>query len=77
MQFGKVQGGALSVLGVLLLPLQVYFFHPFVTAGGNTTSRVPPGSHGPLAGVVGGVCLLAVRQSSSARVAEMNRPQNA
>jgi hypothetical protein len=61
MQFGKVQGGALLVLGFLLLALQLYFFHPFVTVsapseGGMSTSAT---SHGPLAGVVGGICVLA------------------
>jgi hypothetical protein len=60
MQFGKVQGGALFVLGVLLLALQLYFFHPFVVnVAADGMSPASAGSHGPLAGVVGGACLLA------------------
>lgn len=62
MQFGKVQGGALFLLGLLLLALQLYFFHPFVTSSGSDGSTMSPmsaSSHVPLAGIVGGACVLA------------------
>ena len=50
MQFGKVQGGALLALGVILILLQVYVYHPLSS---SLTS------HGPLAGIIGGICVLA------------------
>jgi hypothetical protein len=69
MQFGKVQGGALLALGVIFILLQVYLYH---SLSASSTS------HGPLAGIMGGVFVLAgAIMAFTARRADEPEPKNA
>jgi hypothetical protein len=62
MQFGKIQGAVLGTLGVVLIALQIFLSHPFATvvrpSGENPTATLPDSSHFPLAGIIGGICVL-------------------
>jgi hypothetical protein len=61
MQFGKIHGTALAILGIVLLGIQtMYYMMPTNAVGGPTTvSRTVPHAVNPLFGIVGLISLLA------------------
>jgi hypothetical protein len=63
MQFGKFQGAVLLGLGVLLILLQIFFYHPLTTSpppvGENPTASLRSKQTSSLAGILGGICVLA------------------
>jgi hypothetical protein len=63
MQFGKFQGGVLLGLGVLLILVQIFFYHPLTTTpppvGENPTAPLRGNKTSSLAGILGGICVLA------------------
>ena len=62
MQFGKIHGLALAVLGIILLGFQVMFFMaPNTVTSGATESSMLKVEHRPIpvAGILGVVCLIA------------------
>lgn len=63
MQFGKIQGAVLGILGLMLILLQIFLSHPYATvvrpSGENPTATQPDNSHFPLAGILGGICVFA------------------
>jgi hypothetical protein len=62
MQFGKVHGLALAILGVVLLGLQAFFYMaPNKVISGTTESATPKVEHrtNPAAGILGVISLIA------------------
>lgn len=60
MQFGKIQGIALGVLGIILLGVQaMYYLTPTATISGPTeVSRAAPHAISPLVGILGLIALI-------------------
>jgi hypothetical protein len=63
MQFGKFQGAVLIGLGMALILLQVFLYHPLKTtappSGENPTAPLRGNNTSSVAGILGGICLLA------------------
>jgi hypothetical protein len=63
MQFGKFQGAVLFGLGVALILLQIFLYHPLATtpppSGENPTASLRGNKTSSVAGILGGICVLA------------------